>query len=200
MALQFLRHGSNAILITGIVVFTGLAVAGRITYPWWSVAIGFLVFFLSEYNTHRFILHARPSKNAFVYKLQRRLHYDHHIEPTKLDLLFFPWWAFVPIVIAYAAIYWLIARDAGVVVGVLLGNFLGVFYYEWVHYVAHVSFQPLTPFGRWIKKYHLWHHYKNERMWFGVTNPSFDYLYRTYAGVTEVEKSGTTRVLFQESK
>ena len=45
-------------------------------------------------------------------------------------------------------------------------------YYEWVHYVAHVPFRPLTPVGRYMKKYHLWHHFKNERRWFGVTNPA----------------------------
>ncbi len=31
-----------------------------------AVAIGALVFFVSEYTTHRFMLHAPPSGNAFV--------------------------------------------------------------------------------------------------------------------------------------
>ena len=33
-------------------------------------------------------------------------------------------------------------------------------------------------------------------MWFGVTNPSMDVIGRTYARVAEVERSGSTRVLF----
>ena len=78
----------------------------------------------------------------------------------------------------------------------LLGSLLGLLWYEWVHYVAHIPFAPKTPFGQWMKKYHLWHHFKNERMWFGVTNPSMDFVGRTYARVADVERSGNTRILF----
>jgi hypothetical protein len=70
-------------------------------------------------------------------------------------------------------------------------------YYEWVHYVAHTPFRPVTPVGRYMRKYHLWHHFKSEKMWFGVTNPSLDLIYRTYADVTEVDRSDTTRILFR---
>ena len=87
-------------------------------------------------------------------------------------------------------------RDVSLTLSLLLGSLVGLLYYEWVHYVAHIPFVPKTPFGRWIKKYHLWHHYKNERMWFGVTNPSMDFLGRTWARVDEVDRTGTTRVLF----
>jgi len=80
--------------------------------------------------------------------------------------------------------------------GAAAGQRLGLLWYEWVHYVAHIPYVPKTAFGRWIKKYHLWHHYKNERMWFGVTNPSMDFVGRTYARVDDVERSGSTRVLF----
>ena len=75
------------------------------------------------------------------------------------------------------------------------GAVLALLYYEWVHYVAHIPFVPRTPFGRWIKKYHLWHHFKNERLWFGVTNPAIDLVVRTYRRVEDAERSGSTRVL-----
>jgi sterol desaturase/sphingolipid hydroxylase (fatty acid hydroxylase superfamily) len=67
-----------------------------------------------------------------------------------------------------------------------------------VHYVAHIPFVPRTRFGRYVKKYHLWHHYKNETLWFGVTNPSMDFVGRTYRAVAEVERSASTRVLFPD--
>jgi len=160
------------------------------------LAIGTLLFFQSEYTTHRFLLHAKPSKNAFVHKLQRRLHYDHHVEPAKLELLFLPPWALFPSIILYAGIYTAVTRNRDTVASLLLGNILGLLYYEWVHYVAHIPFKPVTPYGRWIKKYHLWHHFKNEKLWFGVTNPTGDYLAKTYLDVSEAGKSGSTRVLF----
>lgn len=50
--------------------------------------------------------------------------------------------------------------------------------------------------GRWMKKYHLLHHYLNERLWYGVTNPSMDLLARTYMPASEAERSTRTRVLY----
>jgi sterol desaturase/sphingolipid hydroxylase (fatty acid hydroxylase superfamily) len=196
MVVAFLRHGSNALLAAGAV---GLAVAGasgRARLKPAAVAGGTLLFFLSEYGTHRFLFHARPSKNAFVLRLQRRLHYDHHVDPARLDLLFLPPWFLAPALGVFTALYARIAREPATVRSLVLGNLLGLLYYEWVHYVAHVPFAPLTPYGRWIKKYHLWHHFKNEKLWFGVTNPSFDALGGTYVGVAEAERSPTVRSLY----
>jgi hypothetical protein len=62
--------------------------------------------------------------------------------------------------------------------------------------VAHIPYKPVTPYGRWIKKYHLWHHFKSERHWFGVTNPLVDVLGSTYAAVESIDKSMTTRRLY----
>jgi sterol desaturase/sphingolipid hydroxylase (fatty acid hydroxylase superfamily) len=95
-----------------------------------------------------------------------------------------------------AAIYAVVTRDAGWTLSLLFGSLAGLFWYEWVHYVAHIPFAPRTPYGRWIKKYHLWHHFKNERLWFGVTNPTVDVIARTYRGVADADRSDTTRTLF----
>jgi hypothetical protein len=198
MLVSFVRHGSNALLIVAAVLLLGLAlVRTPETFPVWAIVLGALLFFATEYNMHRFALHAAPAKSAFVLGLQRRLHYDHHVTPARLDLLFLPPWFLLPAQAFFTAVYWAIFRDAGIVLALLLGNVLGLLYYEWVHYVAHTPFRPVTPIGRYIKKYHLWHHFKNEKLWFGVTNPSLDILYRTYAAVTDVERSDTTRVLFK---
>ena len=195
----FWRHGSNAVLALGIVTLIVLFTTHALAFSpagFVAVAIGALVFFISEYTTHRFMLHAPPQKNLFVLKLQHRLHYDHHIDPARLDLLFLPLWFAVPAAALTFGIYFAVTRSWTVSATLLLGSLLGLLWYEWVHFVAHIPFVPKTPFGRWIKKYHLRHHFKNERMWFGVTNPSMDVVGRTYARVEEVERSGSTRVLF----
>jgi hypothetical protein len=197
LAASFFRHGSNALLVAGSAALAAAALAGRVAMPPWAIALGALLFSASEYSTHRFLLHARPVRSAFVRRLQHRLHYDHHVEPARLDLLFLPPWFVLPALAIFTAIYAAVWRDSGIVAGVVLGNLLGLLYYEWVHYVAHVAFVPFTPFGRWIKKYHLWHHFKNERLWFGVTNPVLDHLWRTYADVAAAGRSATTRVLFK---
>jgi len=196
MAAAFLRHGSNtALLLIAAALSAAFAIARVLPFPA-AIVLGALVFFLSEYTTHRFLLHAPPQKNAFVLSLQHRLHYDHHVDPAELRLLFLPLWFALPVTALTAAIYALVTRDLALTGALLLGSVLALLYYEWVHYVAHIPFVPRTPFGRWIKRYHLWHHFKNERLWFGVTNPSMDLLGRTYRAVAEVERSATTRTLF----
>ena len=81
------------------------------------------------------------------------------------------------------------------IASLLAGAALAILHYEWVHYVAHTPYRPRTRWGAWIKKYHLWHHYQNERLWFGVTNPSFDFCLRTYARPGEAARTGTTRTV-----
>jgi 4-hydroxysphinganine ceramide fatty acyl 2-hydroxylase len=197
---SFWRHGSNAVLLlialALIALFAAHALAFAIPFGLALLAIGAAVFFVSEYTTHRFMLHAPPQRNAFVLRLQHRLHYDHHVNPSELRLLFLPVWFVIPVAALTFGIYAAITRDAATSAALLLGSVLGLLWYEWVHYVAHIPLVPKTAFGRWIKKYHLWHHFKNERMWFGVTNPSMDLVGRTYARVDEIDRSATTRVLF----
>jgi sterol desaturase/sphingolipid hydroxylase (fatty acid hydroxylase superfamily) len=196
MVVAFLRHGSNALLVAGAVGLAAAGASGRAKLKPAAVAGGVLLFFLSEYGTHRFLFHARPARNGFVLGLQRRLHYDHHLDPARLDLLFLPPWFLVPALGLFTGLYARFTRDPATVRSLVLGNLLGLLYYEWVHYVAHIPFAPVTPYGRWIKKYHLWHHFKNEKRWFGVTNPSLDRLAGTYVAVAEAERSPTTRSLF----
>jgi 4-hydroxysphinganine ceramide fatty acyl 2-hydroxylase len=196
MVLTFLRHGSNiwlALLLAALAV--GFAVGGLPFSPFWIV-IGALTFYVSEYGFHRFAFHAEPARFAFVRKLQNRLHYDHHTEPERLDLLFLPVWFLVPNLalagLGYALIFgWASAASA------MFGVTLAVFQYEWVHYVAHVSYQPRTRVGRWLKQYHLRHHFISEKFWFGVSNPSMDFIGRTYKVATEVKRSATTRKLYR---
>jgi hypothetical protein len=197
MLVSFFRHGSNALLVAGIAALLLCGATGVARLHAGATALGAVLFFLSEYGTHRFLLHAPPAAPAFVRRMQHRLHYDHHLEPNRLDLLFLPPWFLVPALALFAGAYAALARDANVVASLVLGNLFGLLYYEWVHYVAHVPFVPLTPFGRWIKKYHLRHHFLNEKLWFGVTNPGFDVVARTYVATAVAERSDTTRVLFR---
>ena len=143
---------------------------------------------------HRFAFHAPPAPWAFARKLQHRLHYDHHAEPSRLDLLFLPLWFLVPNLAITAALAALIF-GVGAVASVMLGVMLAILHYEWAHYVAHIPYQPLTPLGRWMKQYHLRHHFISEKLWFGVSNPSLDLAFGTYAIAKDVEKSATTRNL-----
>ena len=197
MILTFVRHGSNAVLLAGVAAIAVIFAMHGLAFAWAGAVLGAVLFFASEYSTHRFLFHARPSKAQWLLKLQHRLHYDHHIDPPKLDLLFLPLWFVIPTALAYFGIYLAITRNLSLAMSLLFGSILALAFYEWVHYVAHIPFVPKTPMGRYMKKYHLWHHFKNEHLWYGVTNPSMDHLMRTYRAVDSVERSTTVREIWR---
>jgi 4-hydroxysphinganine ceramide fatty acyl 2-hydroxylase len=192
----FLRHGSNIWLLLVLLLLLGGFAAGLWPFSLWWIVVGALTFYVSEYGFHRFGFHAEPSRFAFVRKLQHRLHYDHHAAPERLDLLFLPLWFLAPN-LALTAFGFAILFGASIVASAMFGVVLAIFHYEWVHYVAHIPYQPRTRIGRWIKQYHLRHHYISEKFWFGVSNPSMDFVGGTYRAARDVERSGTTRKLYR---
>ncbi len=197
MILTFLRHGSNAVITLALAGAVVAFAAGWVTFSLTAALIGAAVFFVSEYTTHRFLFHAPPSKIPWLLKMQHRLHYDHHIDPPKLDLLFLPLWFVVPTTVLYYGLYYAVARNTGIALSLAFGSICALYYYEWVHYVAHIPFTPKTSFGRYVKKYHLWHHYKNEHFWYGVTNPSMDFVGVTYRDQSVVERSTSVREIWR---
>jgi hypothetical protein len=92
----FWRHGSNAALMIGALVICAYAGLGNAPLSPLVILAGAVLFYLTEYTTHRFLFHAPPSSRGWLLKLQRRLHYDHHVEPGRLDLLFLPLWYVAP--------------------------------------------------------------------------------------------------------
>jgi hypothetical protein len=193
---KFTRHGSNAVLILLSAAILGAA-AGRVLHvaPL-LVGLGAVLFGVTEYTTHRFLFHARPSRWAWLRAKQHRLHYDHHAAPARLDLLFLPLWYVVPNVAVTAGLLGVVLRNGGQVASLVLGAMLALLYYEWVHLIAHLPYVPKTAAGRWMKRYHLRHHFVNERLWFGVSNPLMDVLYRTYREPGGGGRSSTTRSLY----
>ena len=194
----FFRHGATAALAVCALALLGMIVFGLAPFRPLDVVIGALLFYGSEYLMHRFAFHARPARNAFVRRLQHRLHYDHHVEPDRLDLLFLPLWFLVPNLALTAALVALVLGP-GATASTMLGVTAAILHYEWTHFVAHTPIRPLTPVGRWIKQYHLRHHFISEKLWFGVSNPSFDLIFGTYRRSGDARRSATVRNLHPEA-
>ena len=105
MIAGFLKHGSNIVLLAALALAVGLAAGGAWQVRPGFVLLGALLFFLSEYGFHRFAFHAPPMRSvAILLRLQRRLHYDHHAKPDRLDLLFLPLWFLIPNLATTAAV------------------------------------------------------------------------------------------------
>ncbi|RLQ95458.1 sterol desaturase family protein [Falsibacillus albus] len=160
-----------------------------------SYLLGWIVFMFSEYLTHRFVFHLKAPKNPFLLKLLRRLHYDHHVYPNELHLLFLPIWYSLPSMVVLTAIYYLIHPIAFETFAFSTGLLTMLITYEWTHYVAHRPIKPKTKLGKWLKKGHILHHYKNENFWFGVSSPFIDVLFGTLKDEKDVELSTTVKDL-----
>lgn len=195
-------------LIIDIFVMSLLALAGLLftilhlnTFSTWAALVfGLAAYSLSEYTTHRFFFHMRPPKNPLMLKFIKRMHYDHHAEPKELKLLFLPLWYTLPQIAVVGAIAFSLTQSLFLMIAFITGVMLLLLYYEWAHFVAHQPIKPLTPWGKWMKKTHLWHHYKNENYWYGVTSMTYDKLLGTYKDEKEVSKSPTVRNLEDPSR
>ena len=158
-------------------------------------AIGIVAYMFSEYLTHRFVFHIKSPKNAFLLKLIKRLHYDHHKKPNDLKLLFLPIWYSVPSLSILCLLFYFVSGSISATLAFATGILFMFFVYEWKHYVAHRPLKPKTRFGKWLKKTHILHHYKNENYWYGVSTPFVDALFGTLKDEKDVETSQTAKDL-----
>jgi len=128
-------------------------------------------------------------------KFLKRLHYDHHAKPNDLHLLFLPVWYSIPNLGVLALIAYLSTRSLPLTLAFASGLVGMLLVYEWKHYVAHVQLKPRTRFGKWMKKTHLLHHFKNENYWYGVSNPLGDIVFGTLKDEKDVPTSKTAKDL-----
>ncbi|MGX1982256.1 fatty acid hydroxylase family protein [Thermolongibacillus altinsuensis] len=196
--LEFFGFKDIIVLMISLVLATAMAVAyakdGKTLIFW---LFGVALFLINEYLTHRFIFHMKPPKHPFFLRLLKRLHYDHHVDPDDLKLLFLPIWYSLPQMIMISAIVFFVFGDLSFAFAMYAGLSSGLLYYEWTHFVAHRPIKPITRWGKWMKKVHIWHHFKNEGYWFGVSNPSMDYLMGTFKDEKDVPRSENARNLLK---
>jgi 4-hydroxysphinganine ceramide fatty acyl 2-hydroxylase len=196
--LEFFGFKDIIVLMISLVFATAMAVAyakdGKTLIFW---LFGVALFLINEYLTHRFIFHMKPPKHPFFLRLLKRLHYDHHVDPDDLKLLFLPIWYSLPQMIMISAIVFFVFGDLSFAFAMYAGLNSGLLYYEWTHFVAHRPIKPITRWGKWMKKVHIWHHFKNEGYWFGVSNPSMDYLMGTFKNEKDVPRSENARNLLK---
>lgn len=202
----FLLHRSQ---VPKWLALAGLAAATAWLHPplWWAwILLGVVLYFPQEYLIHRFgFHHLAGTRYGDVFA---RAHVIHHKHPDELKYMWVQPIVALPLGALYLGLYvglaFLLgaANPLGVGVALSLGNFLGLQVYEWYHYQAHRPGRRITPWGRFIKRVHLLHHYKNEGFWFGVSWGGVvgDLLMGTWADKDEVERSDTVRDLGLEEE
>lgn len=137
---------------------------------------GLTIWMIAEYSFHRFAFHnnklSERTKQLLAYNHQR-----HHDHPERVTDLFLPLRLTVPVALALFGIAWLLI-SLPFATFLLLGMFVGLAWYEFVHYQAHNKLYTFWPFN-YLTRRHLQHHYEHENRMFGVTSPIIDWIMGT---------------------
>jgi sterol desaturase/sphingolipid hydroxylase (fatty acid hydroxylase superfamily) len=142
------------------------------------IAVGVFSWTLIEYFLHRFVFHWTEVKEPWR-TMASGLHMEHHASADTADLIIAPPAASLIfgtlITLIFALLTWSFATAA-----ILMGGvFAGYLVYEWVHFMAH-RFHPRSRLAKYLRRYHLQHHFRHEDQQFGVTNPLWDLIFGTY--------------------
>ncbi|GIP22612.1 sterol desaturase family protein [Paenibacillus sp. J22TS3] len=160
-----------------LVVYTAVTVITPYSPLMWIAMLGgLLVFFITEYVSHRYILHGWLSR---MMPKAHEGHDKHHENPQDFENMLTPNTYNVPVHLLFWVIFCLALQSIHLGSALMIGVALYHLLYEWVHYVSHRPITPRTRWGKWMKKYHLLHHFKDEKYYFGVTNPALDMMLGT---------------------
>jgi Fatty acid hydroxylase superfamily len=205
---EFLGRVSPRIVLAA----TALAVAARFYVGRWSwrdaippIALLAAQPFV-EWVIHKYLLHLPP----FIFRGRRVelygsiQHRNHHLAPSDLRRVLLKPVEVASFVIQIAIVIGLltaaIALPAGAPVvplaltGVVFA-YLGLFRYEWSHFLIHTPYVPKTRWYRSIWRNHRLHHYKHEGYWMGVSSNLGDRVLGTNPDQRTVPRSATARTL-----
>ena len=149
------------------------------------IAVGFLVglfaWTLAEYAVHRFVFHFPPhapwqERIAFLF------HGVHHAQPQCKTRLVMPPIVSVPMAaLFYGACYLILGVVLGApywVAPVFSGLIAGYLTYDMLHYATH-HIPMRGRYGKFLRKYHMLHHFKTPDQRFGVSSPLWDRVFGT---------------------
>jgi sterol desaturase/sphingolipid hydroxylase (fatty acid hydroxylase superfamily) len=133
--------------------------------------LGLLTWSLTEYGLHRFAFHY-PAKSKIGKWLVFLFHGNHHHDPKDKTRLVMPPGGSIPIMVVLYYLFslvipspWIEPFCAFFIVGYLI--------YDYIHYATH-HFPMKNPLAKYLKIYHLKHHFSGETGRFGVSSPLWD--------------------------
>ena len=178
------------LLYPAIQIYLGLAIicavcSGATATGWVRPILAALatvaVYPFAWYLIHRFILHGRwLYRHRWSAGLWKRIHFDHHQDPHRLEVLFgapsntIPTMALITLPIGYA-----IGGPAGAAAAFGSG-LLTTCAYEFCHCIQHLNYKPRSRLLRYMKQTHLLHHFHDEDGNYGITSFLPDRLFHTY--------------------
>jgi len=149
----------------------------------WPVALarfvgGVLAWTLLEYLLHRWFFHM-DAGDTFETKLRAfMVHGIHHEFPNDRMRLVAPLLLSASLGIPIGIAYYLLAGSYDWLMW-YAGSIVGYLAYDWTHYYTH-HFAPKTRLGKFLRRYHMEHHYKDSDAHYGISSPLWDVVFGTF--------------------
>jgi sterol desaturase/sphingolipid hydroxylase (fatty acid hydroxylase superfamily) len=144
-------------------------------YALLCVLAGAFLWTIFEYAFHRWAFHYHPKSNLGK-KLHFLVHGIHHDYPRDSTRLVMPLLVSIPLAVLF---YFLYTSLFGIYGSTLFSGFLlGYVAYDSVHYATH-HMRMNNRIGKFLKEYHLRHHFQDDNTGYGVSNPLWDYVFGT---------------------
>lgn len=153
-----------------------------------TVLGGVLLWTIFEYSFHRWGFHY-PAKSERGKKVIHLIHGIHHDYPRDHTRLVMPLMVSIPLATLFYFVFLFIFGDYHF--NVFAGFIIGYMGYDFIHYATH-HYKMTSRLGRFLKEYHLRHHYTNSETAYGISNPLWDFLFRTLPPFVYEERKAET--------
>jgi sterol desaturase/sphingolipid hydroxylase (fatty acid hydroxylase superfamily) len=142
---------------------------------------GLFIWTFSEYILHRFLFHYEP-RTERQQKIFFLFHGVHHAQPQVKTRLVMPPVVSVPLALVFYGFFYLvftvILNASSWINPFMSGFIIGYLTYDLTHYATH-HLPMRSGFLKYLKRYHLKHHYKTPDQRFGVSSPLWDLVFGT---------------------
>ncbi len=143
--------------------------------------LGLFLWTLAEYTLHRFLFHY-PAKGERAERFIFLFHGIHHAQPQCKTRLVMPPIVSIPLAAIFYGIFYLIFSvflNAPQWIAPVFSAFIfGYLVYDLTHYATH-HFPMHSGYAKFLKRYHMQHHYKTPGKRFGVSSPLWDLVFKT---------------------
>lgn len=140
-----------------------------------SFVVGLFLWSLTEYVIHRWAFHYEPKSDTGK-KVHFLVHGIHHDYPRDATRLVMPLLVSVPLALLFYAVF---KTLFGIYhLNIFSGFIFGYVSYDSIHYATH-HLDMKGKIGKFLKTYHLRHHYSDDHTAYGVSNPLWDYIFGT---------------------
>ena len=139
--------------------------------------VGVLLWTVIEYVLHRHVFHLEQKTPGGKIRAFMMHGYHHEFPSDKMRLVAPPLMSGT-FGIIFATLYYLVLGP-NFWLQVFAGTTMGYLLYDWSHYYAH-HFNSQNRLARWLRRYHLLHHYQDDDTRFGISTPLWDFVFGTF--------------------